>query len=98
MTLTAAPAERTTSSDEVNLMGHGDVSVRDELPKTDIENPQDFGAVLGKKENLCCSDFSLRCRNGPQGEWTSPGTLGNQNHKLERCSFLSDQHACNFFP
>ena len=90
MTLTAAPAERTTSSDEVNLMGHGDVSLRDELPKTVIENPQDFGAVLGKTENLCCSDFSLRYRNGPQGEWTTPDTLGNQNHKLERCSFLSD--------
>ena len=51
MTLTAAPAERTTSSDEVNLMGHGDVSLQDKLPV--IENPQDFGAVLGKKENLC---------------------------------------------
>ena len=53
MTLTAAPAERTTSSDEVNLMGHGDVSLQDKLPKTVIENPQDFGAVLGKAENLC---------------------------------------------
>ena len=53
MTLTAAPAERTTSSDEVHLMGHGDVSLQDKLPKTVIENPQDFGAVLGKAENLC---------------------------------------------
>ena len=90
MTLTAAPAERTTSSDEVNLMGHGDVSLQDELSKTVIENPQDFGAVLGKKENLCCSDFSLRCGHCQQGGWITPGTLGNQNHKLERCSFLSD--------
>ena len=53
MTLTAAPAERTTSSDEVNLMGHGDVSLQDKLPKTVIENPQDFGVVLGKTENFC---------------------------------------------